>query len=179
MHTTSGWGARIEQTHTTRMMPKRGDELLDGGSLYWVIRGQIACRQTLLAITAFTDGNGIGRCRLSLDQKIVPVEPRPYRPFQGWRYLAAKDAPRDIDMGDRGHCRQCPRTCGGNSPRWDCCDEMRLTASPRCLSPASWRLRRQGRGQGLPGAASAGQERRQAAAGLRHARQSAGEAGRV
>jgi hypothetical protein len=79
------------------MMPKRRDELLAGGSLYWVIRGQIACRQNLLSVTAFTDAGGIGRCRLSLDQSIVPVEPRPYRPFQGWRYLAVKDAPRDID----------------------------------------------------------------------------------
>jgi hypothetical protein len=80
------------------MMPKRGEELLDGGSLYWVIRGQIACRQALLAITPFTDGDGIGRCRLSLDQAVVPIEPRPYRAFQGWRYLAVKDAPRDIDI---------------------------------------------------------------------------------
>jgi hypothetical protein len=90
-------GRPYEQTHTTRMMPKRRDELLAGGSLYWVIRGQIACRQNLLSVTAFTDAGGIGRCRLSLDQSIVPVEPRPYRPFQGWRYLAVKDAPRDID----------------------------------------------------------------------------------
>jgi hypothetical protein len=91
-------GRPFEQTHTTRMMPKRSGELLDSGSLYWVIRGQIACRQTLLGITAFTDSGGIGRCRLSLDQRVVPVEPRPYRPFQGWRYLAAGDAPADIDM---------------------------------------------------------------------------------
>ena len=91
-------GRPYDQTHTTRMMPKRCDELLDGGSIYWVIRGQLACRQALLAITSFTDTNGIGRCRLSLDQTVVPVEPRPFRPFQGWRYLAAKDAPRDINM---------------------------------------------------------------------------------
>ena len=91
-------GRDYEQTHTTRMMPKRGAELLDGGSLYWVIKGQIACRQALLDIRPFTDADGIGRCRLVLDQTIVPVEPRPYRPFQGWRYLAAKDAPRDIDV---------------------------------------------------------------------------------
>jgi hypothetical protein len=90
-------GRPYEQTHTTRMMPKRREELLAGGSLFWVVRGQIACRQSLLAVTAFTDASGIGRCRLSLDQRIVPVEPRPYRPFQGWRYLAVKDAPRDID----------------------------------------------------------------------------------
>lgn len=92
-------GRDYEQTHTTRMAPKRMDELLDGGSLYWVIRGQVACRQTLLDVRPFTDDDGIGRCRLVLEPKVVPVEPRPYRPFQGWRYLAAKEAPRDIDTG--------------------------------------------------------------------------------
>lgn len=90
-------GRDYEQTHTTRMVPKRADELLDGGSLFWVIRGQVACRQALLDVRPFTDADGIGRCRLVLEQTIVPVEPRPYRPFQGWRYLVAKDAPRDID----------------------------------------------------------------------------------
>lgn len=90
-------GRDYEQTHTTRMVPKRVDELLDGGSLYWVIKGQVAARQALLDIRPFTDGEGIGRCHLVLDPKVVPVEPRPYRAFQGWRYLVAKDAPRDID----------------------------------------------------------------------------------
>lgn len=90
-------GRDYEQTHTTRMVPKRMEELLDNGSLYWVIRGQVACRQRLLDIRPFTDSDGIGRCRLVLETKIVPVEPRPYRPFQGWRYLAVKEAPRDID----------------------------------------------------------------------------------
>lgn len=95
-------GRAFEQTHTTRMVPKRGDELLDGGSLYWVIKSQVACRQRLLAIIPFTDAQGIGRCRLHLDPNIVPVEPRPYRPFQGWRYLAASDAPRDLGDGAKG-----------------------------------------------------------------------------
>jgi hypothetical protein len=90
-------GRAYEQTHTTRMVPKRAEELLDGGSLYWVIKGQVAARQTLLDVRPFTDADGIGRCRLVLEPKVVPVEPRPYRPFQGWRYLVAKDAPRDID----------------------------------------------------------------------------------
>ncbi|MBZ6076832.1 DUF1489 family protein [Microvirga puerhi] len=90
-------GRDYEQTHTTRMVPKRAEELLDCGSLYWVIRGQIACRQALLDVRPFTDADGIGRCRLVLEPKIVPVEPRPYRPFQGWRYLVAKEAPRDLD----------------------------------------------------------------------------------
>ncbi|MGO4571083.1 DUF1489 family protein [Microvirga sp. 2TAF3] len=91
-------GRDYEQTHTTRMMPKRGDELLDGGSLYWVIKGHVACRQRLLDVRPFTDADGIGRCRLILEPKVIPVEPRPYRPFQGWRYLNGKDVPRDIDL---------------------------------------------------------------------------------
>ena len=57
-------GRPYEQTHTTRMVPKRMDAIIDGGSLYWVIKGQIACRQRLTAIRPFTDGDGIGRCRL-------------------------------------------------------------------------------------------------------------------
>ena len=90
-------GRDYEQTHTTRMVPKRVEELLDGGSLYWVIRGQVACRQTLLDIRPFTDGDGVGRCRLVLEPKVIPVAPRPFRPFQGWRYLDPNEAPRDID----------------------------------------------------------------------------------
>jgi hypothetical protein len=91
-----------EHIHTTRMVPKRVDELLDGGSLYWVIRGQIMCRQDLVAIRPFVDKDGVGRCRLVLRPKVVPVEPRPFRAFQGWRYLASKDAPRDLDHAAPG-----------------------------------------------------------------------------
>src|SRR5205807_7719922 len=89
-------GRTYEQKHTTRMMPKRGADLLDGGSLYWVIKGLVACRQPLLAIRPFTDKDGIGRCHLVLDPVVIPVEPRPMRPFQGWRYLAHKDRPADL-----------------------------------------------------------------------------------
>ena len=91
-----------EHIHTTRMAPKRVDELLDGGSLYWVIRGQVMCRQDLVAIRPFVDKDGVGRCRLVLRPKVVPVEPRPFRAFQGWRYLASKDAPRDLDHAAPG-----------------------------------------------------------------------------
>ena len=90
-------GQQPEQAHTTRMVPRRVAELLDGGSLFWVIRGQIAARQTLLAIRPFTDGDGIGRCDLVLEPVVRPVQLRPCRPFQGWRYLAADAAPGDID----------------------------------------------------------------------------------
>ncbi|KFC67461.1 hypothetical protein FG93_03769 [Bosea sp. LC85] len=89
-------GRPEEQTHTTRMVPKRVEEIVDGGSLYWVIKGQISARQRLTDIRPFTDGEGIGRCHLVMEPVVIPVEPRPFRPFQGWRYLQPKDAPRDI-----------------------------------------------------------------------------------
>ncbi len=83
-------------SHITRMVPKRVEELLDGGSLYWVIKGQIAARQKLAAINTFTDKEGVGRCRLVLEKPVVAVHPRPFRAFQGWRYLQDKDAPADL-----------------------------------------------------------------------------------
>ena len=78
------------------MLPKRVDELLDGGSLYWVIRGQVAARQTLLDIRLFRDAEGISRCDLVLEPVVRPVMPQPFRPFQGWRYLKPEDAPADL-----------------------------------------------------------------------------------
>jgi hypothetical protein len=94
-----------EHIHTTRMVPKRAVELLAGGSLYWVIRGEVLCRQRLIAVRPFVDRAGTGRCRLVLEPKVVLVEPRPHRAFQGWRYLAAKDAPRDLDRAAPGAAR--------------------------------------------------------------------------
>lgn len=82
--------------HVTRMMPKSKDELLDGGSLYWVIRGAIRVRQRLVSVEAFRDKQGISRCRLGLDPKLVLTLPQPRRAFQGWRYLSPQDAPRDL-----------------------------------------------------------------------------------
>jgi hypothetical protein len=91
-----------EHIHRTRMVPKRATELTDGGSLYWVIRGEIMCRQRIRDVRAFRDRDGVGRCGLVLDPKVVLVAPRHYRPFQGWRYLAAADAPRDLDKAAPG-----------------------------------------------------------------------------
>lgn len=91
-----------EHMHRTRMVPKRSEELRDGGSLYWVIRGEIMCRQRLLDVRPFVDKEGVGRCHLVLEPKLVLVEPRPYRAFQGWRYLAQNDAPRDLDRAAPG-----------------------------------------------------------------------------
>ncbi|MBV9636454.1 MAG: DUF1489 family protein [Methylobacteriaceae bacterium] len=100
-------GETPEHAHVTRMAPKRRDELIDGGSLYWVIKGQVAARQKLLDVRPFTDGDGIGRCRLVLEPVVVPVMPRPWRPFQGWRYLRGKEAPSDISAAT-GEIAQMP-----------------------------------------------------------------------
>ncbi|MEM9733731.1 MAG: DUF1489 domain-containing protein [Pseudomonadota bacterium] len=93
-------GHKGPRFHTTRMVPKRMDELLDGGSIYWVIKGQIQARQKLVGIEPFTDRAGIRRCRLMLDDKLVPTQWQPKRPFQGWRYLKQEDAPLDLNEGD-------------------------------------------------------------------------------
>jgi hypothetical protein len=91
-----------EHIHTTRMVPKRADELVAGGSLYWVVRGQVACRERILDIRPTTGKDGIKRCQVVLDGKVVLVEPRPRAAFQGWRYLEAKDAPRDLSRAAPG-----------------------------------------------------------------------------
>jgi hypothetical protein len=102
LHEKQRRGEPREHIHTTRMMPKRVTELLDGGSLYWVIRGEVACRQKLRDLRPVVDGEGISRCQFVLDPKVVRVDPRGFRPFQGWRYLNAKDAPPDLSRPLRG-----------------------------------------------------------------------------
>ena len=87
--------------HVTRMTPKRKEEVLDGGSLYWVIRGQIAVRQKLLDLKPTTK-NGMPHCGLVYDPKLVPVQRRAQRAFQGWRYLDPKDTPPDAKGGKGG-----------------------------------------------------------------------------
>lgn len=92
-------GEPPEQLHTTRMVPKRVDELVSGGSLYWVIKGSVQCRQRLLEIRPFIDSEGISRCHLVLEPRVTRTDWQPRRAFQGWRYLEAKDAPRDLAAG--------------------------------------------------------------------------------
>ena len=89
------------RNHTTRMAPKRSTDLI-GGSLYWVIRGEIMCRERIIDIRPFIDREGVGRCHIVLDCQPVLVEPRPCRAFQGWRYLKADEAPRDLDHAAPG-----------------------------------------------------------------------------
>ncbi|HWC63127.1 MAG TPA: DUF1489 domain-containing protein [Rhizomicrobium sp.] len=88
-------GQKPELIHVTRQTPKRGEELLDGGSLYWVIKGQVAARQKLIALRPLVR-DGIPHCGLVYDKKLVPVMRRPRAAFQGWRYLDPKEAPADV-----------------------------------------------------------------------------------
>ena len=90
-------GREPVHAHVTRMVPRRMEELLAGGSLYWVIKGSVQARQRLLDVQVFTDGEGIQRCRLVLDPTLVQTAWQPKRPFQGWRYYAPKDVPADLD----------------------------------------------------------------------------------
>lgn len=94
-------GAEQRLVHTTRMVPKRIDELLVGGSLYWVIKGQIQARQQLLAIEPFVDLEGIRRCHLVLGHELIPTQWQPKRAFQGWRYFKAEDVPSDLSTSNK------------------------------------------------------------------------------
>jgi hypothetical protein len=94
--------APLRHAHVTRMTPKRTQDILDGGSLYWVVKGMISARQKIVALEPFMDKDGIGRCKIWLDQTVVAVAPRPMRAFQGWRYYEAKSAPPDIDEAEPG-----------------------------------------------------------------------------
>lgn len=88
-------GKTAELCHRTRQSPRRRDEILDGGSLYWVVKGIVAVRQRILDLRADTKDDGTPCCGIVLDPKIFGTRSRKRRAFQGWRYLAAADAPRD------------------------------------------------------------------------------------
>ena len=92
----------VEQYHTTRMFPKRDADILDGGSLYWVIKGNVQCRQRIADLRPVTGTDGISRCQIVLDHDVVPTLWQPRRAFQGWRYLETKDAPADLTAGRAG-----------------------------------------------------------------------------
>ena len=81
------------------MWPKRADEVLNGGSLYWVFKGVILARQRILGLEERIGGDGIARCALVLDPEVIRTEGVPRRPFQGWRYFSPEEAPRDLAAG--------------------------------------------------------------------------------
>lgn len=92
----AGPDGKATPAHVTRQRPKRADEILAGGSLYWVVRGRIAVRQPILAFGNGTNSKGRTGCAIFLGSQLIMTRPRPHRPFQGWRYLEAADAPADI-----------------------------------------------------------------------------------
>lgn len=87
---------RAQPFHHTRMMPKRAGELLDGGSIYWVIRRAIRVRQRILEVREIEDRGGRRACELVFDPELIETEAQPKKPFQGWRYLRPVDAPADL-----------------------------------------------------------------------------------
>ncbi|KIC12164.1 lysophospholipase [Leisingera sp. ANG-M1] len=85
--------------HVTRMWPKREAEILNGGSIYWVIKGLIQCRQRVLRMDEVIGEDGIRRCAIILDPELHRTHTAPKRPFQGWRYLKAGESPADLPAG--------------------------------------------------------------------------------
>lgn len=91
--------------HITRMWPKREAEVLNGGSIYWVIKGVILCRQRILRLDEVIGGDGIRRCAIVSDPVLHRTEPTQKRAFQGWRYLDPANAPSDLTKSRRGEER--------------------------------------------------------------------------
>jgi hypothetical protein len=85
--------------HVTRMWPKREAEILNGGSIYWVIKGAIQCRQRILRLDEVIGDDGIRRCAIILEPEVFRTQSALKRPFQGWRYLKPEDAPPDLPKG--------------------------------------------------------------------------------
>ena len=92
----------------TRFMPKRADELI-GGSVYWIVKHRIAARQTIIALAEREEDR---RTVISLAPEVVPVRAQPKRAHQGWRYLAASDAPPDFNSDDDGMMQLPPELAG-------------------------------------------------------------------
>ena len=86
--------------HRTRMMPKRAAEMEGKSSIYWVISGQVVCRQPILRLAKYTNAEGIDYCDIIMAPDMVRTVPYPKRPFQGWRYLRPEDAPPDIGANE-------------------------------------------------------------------------------
>lgn len=93
-------GQPVEVMHVTRMTPKRADELTDGGSIYWVMKGVVRCRQKVLELKPLVDDEGKKHCGLVLDPELIMTERLGKQPFQGWRYLESENAPKDARAVD-------------------------------------------------------------------------------
>jgi hypothetical protein len=92
----------------TRNRPRREGAVLDGGSLYWVVKGQIRARQRVAGFETKRDDNGRAYCLILTDPEFVVTLPRAFRPFQGWRYLLPGDVPKDAPGGPGGDFSMMP-----------------------------------------------------------------------
>ncbi len=101
-------GHKPQPYHTTFQSPKKQAELLDGGSLYWVMKSLITVRQRFVGFEDGHKDDGSPCCLLILDPKLVPVRPAPRRAFQGWRYLLPDEAPADLKRGDGNTIAEMP-----------------------------------------------------------------------
>lgn len=102
LRTAATAGGPAVLRHITRNTPRRAEEILDGGSIYWVFRGFIQVRQAIVDVAEHAEADGTPACALVLDPHVVRTELRPMRPFQGWRYLAAEKAPPDLRSNGTG-----------------------------------------------------------------------------
>ena len=91
-----------ELMHVTRNTPRRADEVLAGGSMFWVIKGVMCARQPIRELRTMQRADGKPACGIVLAPELVAVEPMRVRIFQGWRYLEAKDAPADLPVSAEG-----------------------------------------------------------------------------
>ena len=94
--------------HRTRNMPKRAAEILEGGSLYWIIKGLIRVRQGITGLDPGVDGEGVRFCLIRLAPELVATHRMPHRPMQGWRYLNHEQAPADRAAHERDEADEMP-----------------------------------------------------------------------
>ena len=109
-------GAAGALHHMTRNTPRRAEEVLDGGSIYWIIKGYIRVRQNITGFGEAVGRNGKPRCALILDPKLVQTVLLPHKPIQGWRYMEAEAAPEDLTGKERKIASSLPQ---------DMADELR------------------------------------------------------
>ncbi|MGJ8563203.1 MAG: DUF1489 family protein [Alphaproteobacteria bacterium] len=96
-------GERPYHEHVTRMFPKQKEALLEGGSIYWVIKGVLQCRNKIVDLEEVRTSDGRKACAIIMEPELIATVPAPRRPFQGWRYLKAEDAPADLSTGSGGN----------------------------------------------------------------------------
>ena len=105
--------APLRHAHVTRMAPKRTEQVLDGGSLYWVVKGMISARQQIVGLEPFVDADGIGRCKIWLSETVVAVAPRSDARLPGLALLSGEGRAAGYRRGPA----RLRRHAGSDAPR--------------------------------------------------------------